>query len=73
MAGLSVLVGLLAAFASLALLASEAALASLVGAPALGVAVTTLVEVRAAYLLGEDIDYVGLLLSWDRTGGCYAL
>lgn len=65
--------GLCAAFTSLALLASEAALASFVRAPALGIAVTALVEVRAAYLLGEDVDNVGLLLSWHGTCSCYAL
>jgi len=54
----------LAAFAPLALVASDAGLAAAsVCAPALGVAVAAWVEVRAAHLLGEDVDHI-LLLAW---------
>ena len=55
----------LAAFTPLALVASYAGLAAAsVWAPALGIAVAALVEVRAAYLLGEDVDHVLLLAIW---------
>lgn len=72
-AGLGEVVCLLAAFAPLALVAGQAGLAAAsVGAPALGVAVAALVEVRAAYLLGEDVDHV-LLLAWVGAGRGQAL
>jgi hypothetical protein len=71
-------VGLLAAVASLALVASHATVAAgSGGAFALRVAVAALVEVRAAHLLGEDVDHILLLLCrWLAvvgTGGSQAL
>ena len=70
--------GLLAALASLALVASHAAVAAgSGGAFALRVTVAALVEVRAAHLLGEDVDHILLLLCrWLAvvgTGGSEAL
>lgn len=60
----------LAAFAPLALVAGQTGLAAAsVGAPALGVAVAALVEVRAAYLLGEDVYHVLLLAGVGTLGG----
>jgi len=62
-----VLMRLLAALASLALVAGVAGVATLVCAPTFRVAVTALVEVGAAYLLCEDVDYI-VLLAWNWTG-----
>lgn len=63
---LYVLVGLLATFAPLAFVTGVAIFATLVCAPAFRVAVTALVEVWAANLLGEDIYYI-MLLAWNGT------
>lgn len=66
-------VGLLAALASLALIASHAVVAAgSGGAFALRVTVAALVEVRAAHLLSEDVDHI-LLLAVVGTGGGQAL
>jgi len=66
-------VGLLAAITPLAPVAGDAVLAASPGAAfALRVAVAALVEVRAAHLLGEDVDHV-LLLAVVGTGGGQAL
>lgn len=67
MTRLVVLVCLLATFASLTLVAGVAGFATLVCAPTFRVAVTALVEIGAAYLLGEDV-YNIMLLSWN--GAC---
>jgi len=63
-----VVMGLLAACAPLASVAGHAGLAA-ASAPALRVATAALVEVGAAHLLGEDVDYVLLLASVWASGG----
>jgi len=62
--------GLLAALASLALTAGDAVVAAGPGSAfALRVAVAALVEVRAAHLLGEDVDHILLLAVVGTCGG----